>query len=50
MKAIISGKMIGKFKMSKKDVHDLNNKYEKAKKNLVSYGSRLWKKISRALR
>ncbi len=41
MKAIISGKMIGKFKMSKKDVHDLNNKYEKAKSHLEDYGKRL---------
>ena len=37
----LQGKAIGKYKISKKNLNDFNNKYEKAKKNLVSYGPRL---------
>ena len=38
---LVSGHFVSKFKIPKKDIDDLNNRYEKAKAHLNSYGSKL---------
>ena len=38
---LVSGNFVSRFKIPKKDIDDLNNRYEKAKAHLNSYGSKL---------